>query len=96
MSLLDDMRLARRVTSTMFDDEIRDDIAAAIAELRRCGVSESLLSEEDLHPLAKKAVRNYVMSGQYDNPDASRFNESFRQTVIDLMNSSLNECAVEE
>lgn len=92
MALLDEMRTDVRVTTEMTDDEIQSAIDAAIADMRRCGVSEGLLNEDSLNPLAKHAVKFYVKATYgYDNAEAPRFMENYHLTVTNLMNSSLSD-----
>lgn len=86
MALLDDVRLAVRTTSTATDTEIQAWIEAAIADMKRCGIDESLLGMETLNPIAKSAVILFCKARYgYDNDEAERFESAYRQTVIDLM-----------
>jgi len=97
MSLLDDARLWTRVTDEVFDPELRGLIAAALTDMRRTGVREVLLDPSAPAPLARQAVMLYVkaMFG-YDNSEATRFMDAYRQTVSDLLNSAANMCADED
>lgn len=91
--LLDEVRTALRVTSEMTDSEIQAWIAAAIADMRRVGIREELLDEENLAALPKAAVILYVKSMYgYDNSEAQRFLAAYRATVASLMNSKANVC----
>lgn len=97
MSLLDDARRATRTVTTEMDDELLGHIAAALSDMRRVGVREELLTPPDLEPMAHEAVLLYVKAHYgYDNPEAQRFLDSYKQTVTDLVNSSHNECANED
>lgn len=90
MALIDDIKVRVRIPSDVdaFDSEVESLIAAAFRELKRVGVSESLLSEDNLDPLAKEAVALFCKSRfGYDNDEAQRFETAFRQTVIDLLNA---------
>lgn len=94
MSLLDDVRRATRTVSTEMDEELLDHIAAALSDMRRAGVREDLLTPPSLHPMAKEAVMLYTKAQYgYDDPEAQRFLDSYRQTVTDLLNSAHNECS---
>lgn len=94
MALLDDVRVALRVTSTMTDVEVQGYIDAAIADMRRVGVREELLSEETMNSLARHAVVMFCKSSYgYDNSEADRFRRSYDWAVTALMNSTANECA---
>lgn len=97
MSLLDDARRATRTVSTEMDEELKDLIAAALTDMRRTGVRESLLDPSSIDPLPKMAVLLYVKANYgYDNSEADRFMASYRQTVADLLNGDQNECADED
>lgn len=85
MALLDEVKVALRVTSDAFDTEIRGLIEAAKRDLNRVGVDEAIV---DSDPLAKMAVVLFAKSRfGYDNSDASRFEDAYRQTVVDILNS---------
>ena len=92
MALIDDVRTCLRVTRTATDAEVRMWIDAAKADMRRCGVHDSLLVEETMSSLAKSAVVCFV-KGQYgyDNSEAPRFLESYRMMLAGLLNSKANE-----
>lgn len=91
--LIDDVRVALRVTSTMTDPEIRTLIDAAIEDMRRVGVRDELLCPESMNSLAKSAVVMYCKAAYgFDNSAASLYMQWYNQTVTSLMNSSLNEC----
>lgn len=93
MSLIDDVKLALRVSEDDFDDEVLGLMRAALMDMRRTGVREELLDPVSPSPLAKMAVIQYCKANfGYDNPEADRFMASYRQTVADLLNSSSNEC----
>lgn len=85
MALLDEVKVALRVTSDAFDTEIEGLIEAAKRDLNRVGVDEALIESD---PLAKMAVILFSKSRfGYDNSEASRFEDAYRQTVIDIINS---------
>ena len=88
MALLDDVRTALRVVSTAMDSEIEALVAAALADMARVGVRESLIDEDDPDPLVRMAVMLYCKARfGYDNDEAARFEESYRQIVADMLNS---------
>lgn len=94
MALLDDVRVALRVTSEMTDVEIRGYVDAAISDMRRVGVREDLLNEETMNSLARHAVVMFCKGSYgYDNSEAPRFLQSYHWAVTALMNSTANECA---
>ena len=74
MALIDDVKLALRVTSIDFDTEIQDLIDSAKADLQLSGVVK--LDETD--PLIKRAITTYCKANfGYDNPEADRFQRSY-------------------
>ena len=101
MALIDDIKVSLRVTSGVFDSEVRGLVEAARFDMERAGVDPSLLAldpiSEDLeNEFVKQAVRCYAKAHfGYDNPEADRFDESYRRIVCDLMNSSHNVAAIE-
>lgn len=97
MTLLDDMKLAVRIKSDGYDDELNMLIAAAKSDMLRCGVRPELVNPPaggEVAPLVRMAVYCYCKAHYgYDNDEASRFGASYRQTVIDLLNSDANVAA---
>ncbi|OUM85692.1 MAG: DNA-packaging protein [Bacillus thermozeamaize] len=77
MALLDDVKLALRISSSAFNSEISDLIAAAKADLKLSGVAAEKV-EDEMDPLIKRAVITYVKAHfGYDNPEAERFAKSY-------------------
>lgn len=77
-----------RVTSTAFDAEIADLIEAAKADLLLGGVDADKVNNED-DPLVKRAVMTYIKAGfGIDNPDAEKYQESYKMQKTNLMLSS--------
>lgn len=93
MSLLDDMRMRVRVTSTATDEEIDSEILAAIADMRRTGIKEHLLNAETPHPLVKHAISMYVRAyyGMDNATERPQFIAAYERTLCDLLNSKANE-----
>lgn len=87
-SLLQEVKVALRVSSNMTDAEVEAIVSAAIQDMKRVGVDPSKLSYEGMDPLCKMAVVLYA-KGMYgfDNSEASRFLDSYRLVVSELMNS---------
>lgn len=56
MEILSDVKLALRITTDAFDDEISDLVEAAVRDLNVAGVESNELSD----PLIKRAVITYV------------------------------------
>jgi uncharacterized phage protein (predicted DNA packaging) len=74
--LLDDAKLALRITNNDFNDEITDLINAAEADLGLSGIDPSMVLETD--PLIKRAVMIYAKANfGFDNPDADRLTQSY-------------------
>lgn len=95
MALLDDARLALRVTSNMTDVEVQLWIDAALADMKRVGIREELIDADNPSALVRGAVICYVKAQYgYDNSEAQRFMAAYRATVAGMLNSSDNECAV--
>ena len=101
MTLLDDIKTSLRVTSEVYDSEVRDLIYAARFDMERVGVDPTMLAlnphTQDVdNAFVKQAIRCYAKAHfGYDNPEAQRFDESYRRIVCDLMNSSHNVSANE-
>ncbi len=94
MSLIDDVKVHLRITSDMYNAEIQALITSAIADMKRMGLrSEVIGTEDDIeNPLVKQAVILWCKAGfGYDNPEAPRFREMYRDIVISLFNSSASE-----
>lgn len=76
MALIDDVKLALRITSSAFDSEIQGLIEAAKADLQLSGVHPVRLKEDD--PLILRAITVYCKAHfGYDNPEAERFAKSY-------------------
>lgn len=88
MSLIDDVKVALRVSSDVFDAEVEAYIDAAVRDLERVGVPRGMLMDGPTDPLVKVAIILYAKAHfGYDNAEASRFLSSYRQIVKDLLNS---------
>lgn len=96
MSLLDDVRVAVRVSHSATDVEIQMWIDAALADMKRVGVREELLLDASPAALVKAAVVCYVKANYgYDVEERPQFSDSYRRIVCDLLNSSANIAAGE-
>lgn len=99
-TLLDDIRLITRTSTKALDSELSMLIEAAKRDMVRVGVREELVNPDDdadIDPLVKQAIACYCKAHfGYDNSEARRFSQSYRQTVCDLMNSDANSAAQEE
>lgn len=101
MALIDDMRLALRVTTTDFDSEINTLIEAARYDMERTGVNPALLAKEAetgniANSFVKQAIAAYCKAHfGYDNPESEQLDAAYRRIVCDLLNSSENIAAKE-
>lgn len=74
MALIDDVKLALRITNTTHNTEITDLISAATADLTLAGIDTSTVDA-----LIKRAIILYCKTHfGYDNPDADRIGEAYR------------------
>lgn len=88
MSLIDDVKVALRVTSDAFDPEVEMLVEAALRDLERVGIPGELLVDGPTDPLVRAAVCMYAKAHfGFDNSEAPRFDESYRQIVKDVLNS---------
>ena len=83
------VKLALRITSTTYDDEIDDLLDAALDDLKLVGVSVVALAAADLDPLLKRAVVTYAKAHfGLDNPDAERYMLAYESLRTHLSLSS--------
>jgi len=84
MALLDDAKLALRITSSAFDSEVQDLIDAARADLILAGVKREKAEDEN-DPLIKRATITYCKAHfGYDNPEAERFQKAYEMIKMHL------------
>lgn len=96
MSLLDDVKVVCRIGTSKLDVEVEALIAAAIADMQRVGIDDSLLDEGNMSPLAKAAVFSYVKAHfGYDVDERAQFDSAYRSTLVSLLNSSANTASQE-
>ena len=90
MALLDDVRVACRVATTTFDDELSDLIQAGFADIGITDVRSSLLTEQGCPPLIKRAILTYCKMnfGQVDDGFYDRLKESYDEQKAQLLMSS--------
>lgn len=87
--LLQELKLSLRVSSAEFEPEIEMLADAALEDMERAGVDPDYLAA--LGPRVRHAVACYCKAHfGYDNAEACRFDQSYRQIVIDMLNSSRN------
>lgn len=73
MTLLEKSKLALRVTTDAFDDEITDLISAAEKDLKVVGITEA----DDTDPLIIRAIILYVKANFGENENAVRLQQSY-------------------
>lgn len=101
MTLLAETKLALRVVSDVYDQEVRTLIDAALYDMERVGVNPALLDADELddggNAFVKHAVLAYCKANfGYDVSEAGRFDDAYRRIVCDLLNSAENIAAWEE
>lgn len=75
--MLEKVKLALRITSDAFDEELNDMISAASADLEASGV-DSAAAVDYSEPLVVRAVITYVKANfGWNNPDAERLTASY-------------------
>lgn len=91
MALLDDVKIACRVTSTAFNTELTDLISSARKDLGISDIKESLLLESaTLDPLIKQAIITYCkMNFGFQSDDYySRLKASYDEQKAQLLMAS--------
>jgi uncharacterized phage protein (predicted DNA packaging) len=87
MAFIDDVKLSLRISSTTYNTEITDLIAAAKADLKLSGVLDEKVLETDT--LIKRAIITYVKANfGWDNPDADRLQVSYQMLKQHITMSS--------
>lgn len=95
MALIDDMKLILRVSNNAYDIEVQMCIDSAIADMKRVGIREEVISSDN--PLVRQAIACYCKANfGFDNEEAGRFTQSYIQTVTDLLHSDANIASYEE
>lgn len=84
--LLEKCKLARRIKSGAFDDQILDLIDAAKADLKRVGITQ----KDESDPLIAQAIVTYFLChfGSPDPDEYDRLNASYEQQRADLASST--------
>lgn len=78
--MLEDVKLALRITGNAFDDELTDLIGAAKLDMQNSGVEVI----DDTDPLIKRAVITYCKANFGENPNMDRFAEAYYYMKIAL------------
>ena len=95
--MLDDVRTALRVTTSLTDGEIETYIATALFDMGNKGVRPEFLAEDaddgDYMPIVKTAVINFCKAQYGRDVEASERNAclaSYRSIVASLLNGKQN------
>lgn len=92
MALLDSVKVACRIASTAYDDELNELIDAALADLGITDIRAGLLNRTDTAPLIAQAVKTYCrINFPYDGmEDATleRLKASYDEQKAQLLMSS--------
>jgi uncharacterized phage protein (predicted DNA packaging) len=84
MAMLDDVKIALRVSHTALNSEITDLIAAARQDLILSGILPAK-ANSDTDALIKRVVITYVKAHfGYDNPDHERLLNAYHQLKLHL------------
>jgi len=84
--MLEKVKLALQITTTEFDSDILENIAAARAEMIRSGVSAVKANSED-DPLITRAIKTYCQKEYSDDDLSERFEESWKYQLDNLRKS---------
>lgn len=86
--MLERMKIALRISTDYFDDEICGVITAARMELIRAGVKEEKAKQDD-DELIVSAIRTYVLATYAaDTKQAEGYEESFKYQLDNLRRSA--------
>ena len=90
MALLDDVRVACRVASTAFDNELTDLISSALDDLGITDIKATMLTQTSPEPLIKQAVITYCKMNFGFQSDGyySRLKASYDEQKAQLLMSS--------
>lgn len=87
MALVDDVKLALRISHTKLDGEIADYIDSAKEDMIRAGVSAYAV-ESDESKLIATAIKTYVLARMVDNPDTAQSYQKSYEYQLDALRKS--------
>lgn len=88
MALLDKVKMACRVTTATFDNELTDLIHAALGDMGLTDISSEVLIDTDPDPLIQKAICTYCACN-FGNPENyDRLKASYDEQKAQLLMSS--------
>lgn len=90
--MLQDVKLALRVSNDIFDDEINLLIESAKQDLKTGGINPDMLEEkENIDPMLKTAIITYCKASfGMANPDSEKYMESYEMQKIKLSLSGVH------
>lgn len=90
MALLDDVKVACRVTTDTFNNELTDLINAGLADLGITDINPDILVTSDTEPLVKRAVLTYCKMnfGTLDDGVYDRLKASYDEQKSQMLMSS--------
>ena len=87
MALIDDVKLALRISHTKLDGEIADYIESAKDDMIRAGASNPVVNA-DSSKIVTTAIKTYVLARMTDNPDmADKYQKSYEYQLDNLRKS---------
>ena len=88
MALLDDVKLALRISHNKLDSEIADLISAAREDMRRAGMTATAVMDET-SALTNTAIKTFVLARMADNlTEAEGYQKSYVYQLDNLRKSS--------
>lgn len=85
ITLLDKVKLALRISTNAFDEELQDLIDAAVDDLGLVGISEDVLVSPMAYPLITRAVITYCKFHFGEPADPDRIKASYDEQKAQLM-----------
>jgi hypothetical protein len=87
MALLDDVKLALRISHSKLDGEIADYIASAKEDMIRAGASECFVNASN-SGLITTAIKTYVLARMVDSPDmAEKYQQAYEYQLDSIRKS---------
>lgn len=87
MALLDKVKMACRITTTAYNEELTDLIAAGFADLGITDIKPDVLTEENITPLVQRAVTTYCRMHFGQPDDYERLKASYDEQKAQLLMS---------
>jgi uncharacterized phage protein (predicted DNA packaging) len=86
--MLEDVKLAIRISNTAYDGELQDLIDEAKADMKSRGILEAKIVDTD--PLIKRAIKTYCKANfGLNNPDSEKLQASY-EAIRDHLTMSLD------